>query len=435
MANNEQKTGGGNQQESSTDLSSILAKAGGSTGGKRKRKKYLLASVIVLAVACGGYLYLAGGSSTNYRYTTLPVTRGDLNVIVTATGSVQPTDQVDVSSELSGTVRTVNVTYNSVVKSGEVLAELDTNKLEADVQSAKAKLASAKANVTKSDAELNSARVKLDRLTTLVGNRVSSQQDLDAAQYAYEAAVAAKAVDEASVLSAEADLKLAQVNLGKAKIVSPIDGVVLTRDVDPGATVASSLSAPTLFTIAGDLRQMELQVSVDEADVGGVREGQAATFTVDAYPEQSFPASIETVRYASETTSNVVTYKAILTVDNQALLLRPGMTATADITVKSVKDALMIPNAALRYTPPSTSASRSSGFSLTRMFRPPRSSGSRPATTTVASGERTIWVLRDQQPVAIQVETGPTDGRNTVLQSGDLKEGDTVITDAATVSN
>lgn len=410
------------------DLAAILSASGDRQKGGRKT--WLWTSVVILGLVAGGYYVFFSGSGTTYRYTTAPVTRGDLSVIVTATGSVQPTEQIEVSSELSGTVRSVNVTYNSPVKKGDVLAELDTNKLQTDVQSTKAKLASAKANVLKATAELNAAKTKLDRLTSLVGSRVSSQQDLDAAQYAYDAANAAKQINEASVLAAEADLRLAEVNLGKAKIVSPIDGVVLTRDVDPGATVASSLSAPTLFTIAGDLRQMELQVAVDEADVGEVKVGQKASFTVDAFSERSFPAEIETVRYASETTSNVVTYKAILTVDNQEMLLRPGMTATADINVESVKDTLMIPNAALRYTPPATSA-KSSGFSLSRMFRPPRPSGSGVTQQkTDIPGDRTLWVLRDGKPVSVQVQTGPTDGRNTVVRSGEIKEGDPLITDA-----
>lgn len=413
------------------DLAAILAASGDRrTGG---RKTWLWTSLIVLGLGAGGYYFLLSGSGPAYRYTTAPVARGDLSVIVTATGSVQPTEQIEVSSELSGTVRSVNVTYNSPVKKGDVLAELDTNKLQTDVQSTKAKLASAKANVLKATAELNAAKTKLDRLTSLVDNRVSSQQDLDAAQYAFDAANAAKQINEASVLAAEADLRLAEVNLGKAKIVSPIDGVVLTRDVDPGATVASSLSAPTLFTIAGDLRQMELQVAVDEADVGEVKVGQKATFTVDAFPERSFPAEIETVRYASETTSNVVTYKAILTVDNQEMLLRPGMTATADINVESVKDTLLIPNAALRYTPPATGA-KSSGFSLSRMFRPPRPSGAGATQQkTDIPGDRTLWLLRDGKPVSVQVQTGPTDGRNTVVRSGEIKEGDALITDASLV--
>ncbi|TWF49651.1 HlyD family secretion protein [Neorhizobium alkalisoli] len=412
---------------SSPNLAAILA----TSGKKRRGRRFFwpVATVVVLAAAIGFYLHFSS-AAPRYDYTTQPTKRGNLAVIVTATGSVQPTDQVDISSELSGTVRKVNVTYNSPVKTGDVLAELDTNKQEADIQSARATLASAKANVLKAEAEAASAKTSLDRLTGLVSNRISSQQDLDAAKYAYDAANATIEVNEAAVLSAEANLTLAEVNLSKLKIVSPIDGIVLTRDVDPGATVASSLNAPVLFTIAGDLRRMELQVSVDEADVGQVQEGQPARFSVDAYPDRHFPAAIQTVRFASETVSNVVTYKAILTVDNADLLLRPGMTATADITVQSVSDAILIPNAALRYSPPVT-ASGPRGGVLSRLFGPPRPPrGNRGGVDQKAGSERAVWVLRNGEPQRIRVETGPTDGQSTVLKSGELKEGDELITDS-----
>lgn len=422
--------------QTAPDLAAILA----ASHGKRRRSRWLvwpLALAILAGGGAGAYLYL-NQDVPAFTYTTQPVKRGDLSVIVTATGSLEPTDQVDISSELSGTVRKVNVTYNSPVKAGEVLAELDTNKLQADVQSARAKLASAKANVVKADAELNSARIKLDRLRSLVDKSISSQQDLDTAQYAYDSAAATKEMNESSVLSSEADLRLAEVNLAKAKIVSPIDGVVLTRDVDPGQTVASSLSAPVLFTIAGDLKRMELQVSVDEADVGQVRENQPATFTVDAYSDLTFPARIKTVRFASETVSNVVTYKAILSVDNEDLLLRPGMTATADITVQAVKDTLLVPNGALRYSPPAT-AQRSGGSMLSRLFSPPRPPGApRNRSSDQEQSSQTIrpvFVLTDGQPRRIMVETGATDGQFTILKSGDLQEGDALITSASARSN
>ncbi len=411
------------------DLAAILATSG---GRRRKRRVFWpLFFLVLIAAAAGGYFYL-GSNTPRYDYTTTPAQRGDLSVVVTATGSVQPTDQVDISSELSGTVRKVNVTYNSPVKQGEVLAELDTNKQEADVQSARAQLASARANVLKAEAEAASAKNTLDRLKGLVNNRISSQQELDAAKYAYDAALATTSVNEAAVLSAEANLRLAEVNLSKLQIVSPINGIVLTRDVDPGQTVASSLNAPVLFTIAGDLKRMELQVAVDEADVGEVKQGQKATFSVDAYPDRQFPATIQTVRFAPETISNVVTYKAILTVDNTDLLLRPGMTATADITVESVSDALLVPNAALRYAPPATARAR--GNFLTRLFSPPRHPGSRRSEEATSSG-RAVYVLRNGVPQRVPVETGPTDGQFTVLKSGDVKEGDLLVTDAVARTN
>ncbi len=414
---------GGNKASAVPDLAAILMHQQRKPRGRRMM--WALVTLLFIGGAAGGYVYM-NGDRPLYDYATQPVQRGDLQVIVTATGAVQPTDQVDISSELSGTIRAVNVTYNSSVRRGEVLAELDTNKLLADVENARAQLASAQANVLKAESDVSSARTSFERLAGLAGRNVASQQEVDSARFSLDAAVASKAVSEASVQSAQASLRLAEVNLGKSKIVSPIDGVVLTRDVEPGQTVASSLNAPVLFTIAGDLQKMELQVAVDEADVGQVREGQQASFTVDAYAEREFPATIQTVRFAPETVSNVVTYKAILTVENNDLLLRPGMTATADIVVESVNDALLVPNASLRYSPPA--ATRSSGSILTRLFRPPRRGGGRPSAADNTA--RSVWVLRNGTPQRVALETGPSDGQSTVVRSDELQEGDLVITDA-----
>ncbi|TCU13081.1 efflux RND transporter periplasmic adaptor subunit [Rhizobium sullae] len=411
------------------DLAAVLAVSGKQGKGRRWRGR-LIAAVVLVAVAGAGVYFYAGRSSNAYSYATQPAKRGDLTVLVTATGSVQPTQQVDISSELSGTVREVNVDYNSEVKSGEVLAVLDTNKLEADVKSSRAKLDSAKANVLKAHADLLSAQVSLERLKSLVRGSVSTQQSLDDATYKYESAAATKQINEAEVLSAEADLQLAEVNLAKARIVSPVDGVILTRSVDPGATVAASLSAPILFTIAGDLRKMELQVDVDEADVGQIAVGQKATFTVDAYANKSFPAEIEQIRFASETTNNVVTYKAVLSVDNADLLLRPGMTATADITVEAVKDTLMVPNAALRYAPPE--AESRGGRGIFGLFRPPRMgrrSGGNGAEA-LTGAKRRVWVLREGRQVPLVIQVGSSDGQFTQVTTGELKEGDALVTDA-----
>lgn len=417
---------GGSKSSTVPDLGAILT-----NGGKRRPRRkavWALASVAVIVVGVGGYVFLQG-NGPSYGYTTLPAQRGSLEVIVTATGSVQPTDQVDISSELSGTIRAVNVTYNSSVSAGDVLAELDTSKLQADLENSRAQLASAGANLLKAETDVASTRTTFDRLTGLASRNITSQQELDVARYAHEAAIATKAVSEASVLSAQASLRLAEVNLGKSKIVSPIGGVILTRGAEPGQTVASSLNAPVLFTIAGDLRRMELQVAVDEADVGQVQEGQEASFSVDAYPDRSFPARIQTVRFASETVNNVVTYKAILSVDNDDLLLRPGMTATADVVVESVEDALLVPNAALRYSPPAESR-RGGGSILTQLFRPPRMGRDRQAAGQGSAAERSVWVLRDGAPQRASVQTGPSDGQSTVVRSGELQEGDLLITDA-----
>jgi HlyD family secretion protein len=414
------------------DLAAVLV-AGRQNKGRRWRGRLIVLVLVILATAAAAYFY-AGRGRAEIAYTTQPVKHGDLTVLVTATGSVQPTQQVDISSELSGTMRDVNVDYNSTVEAGDVLAVLDTNKLEADVKSSRAKLNSAKANVVKANADLESAATSLDRLKSLVKSNVSTQQSLDDATYKYDSAVAAKDINEAEVLASEADLQLAEVNLGKAKIVSPIDGVILTRSVDPGATVAASLSAPVLFTIAGDLKKMELQVDVDEADVGQIAVGQKATFTVDAYPGRTFPAVIEQIRFASEVVNNVVTYKAVLSVDNADLLLRPGMTATSDITVEAVKDTLMVPNAALRYAPPQVEGRGGRGiFSLFRPPRLPRSGGG--GDSKLTGTQRRVWVLRDGHPAPVVIQVGSSDGQFTQVTSGELTEKDAIITDAAARTN
>jgi HlyD family secretion protein len=414
------------------DLAAVLV-AGRQSKGRRWPGRLIVLVLVILATAAAAYFY-AGRGRAEIAYTTQPVKHGDLTVLVTATGSVQPIQQVDISSELSGTMRDVNVDYNSTVEAGDVLAVLDTNKLEADVKSSRAKLNSAKANVVKANADLESAATSLDRLKSLVKSNVSTQQSLDDATYKYDSAVAAKDINEAEVLASEADLQLAEVNLGKAKIVSPIDGVILTRSVDPGATVAASLSAPVLFTIAGDLKKMELQVDVDEADVGQIAVGQKATFTVDAYPGRTFPAVIEQIRFASEVVNNVVTYKAVLSVDNADLLLRPGMTATSDITVEAVKDTLMVPNAALRYAPPQVEGRGGRGiFSLLRPPRLPRSGGG--GDSKLTGTQRRVWVLRDGHPAPVVIQVGSSDGQFTQVTSGELTEKDAIITDAAARTN
>ncbi|WP_084364379.1 efflux RND transporter periplasmic adaptor subunit [Rhizobium sp. RU36D] len=414
----------------SADLAAVLATASTRKSGWR----WLWRLVVVAALAGGGYgYYLYSRDNSAPSYVTTTAKTGDLTVIVTATGSVEPTVQVDVSSEQSGTVREVLADFNSQVRKGEVIARLDTAKLEADVKNAEAKLQSAKATVAKTDADLKAAGASLERLKTLSANRVSTQQDLDEAQYKYDAAIATKESAEADVLSAEASLQLSRLSLSKATIISPIDGIVLSRDVDPGATVAASLEAPTLFKIAGDLRQMELQVAIDEADVGQIAVGQKASFTVDAFPDKQFPAEITAVRYASKTVNDVVTYLGILAVRNDEMLLRQGMTATADITVQAINGALLVPNAALRYTPPQTAAAPSSGGGMFSLFRPPRM-GSLTAPEPVGK-ERTVWVLKGGVPAAVNIEIGATDGQNTVVTKGDIAPGALLITDTQTKRN
>jgi len=382
-----------------------------------------------LVLAAGAYFLLfENGGATRQSYVTQPVTRGDLTVLVTATGSVQPTNKVDVSSELSGVVRKVLVDYNSVVKVGDVLAELDTDKLGATVESSRAKLASAKAKVPEAEATVDEKLRDYERKKTLVARQATSQQDLDAAKAAYDRSTAALASTRADVGVAEAQLHLDETNLAKARITSPIDGVVLKRNVDPGQTVASSLQAPVLFSLAENLKQMEIQVDVDEADVGSVAEGQTATFSVDAYPDRRFPARIRMLRYGSEVVQGVVTYKAVLTVDNSHLLLRPGMTATATVTVKEVKDVLLVPNAALRFAPVNNASA--DNRSLLQRLMPRGPQRRRPSPQDAKGPNRTLWVLRNGEPAPVTVTAGASDGKTTEIASGELKAGDRVIVDA-----
>ncbi|KAF0119341.1 MAG: HlyD family secretion protein [Rhodospirillaceae bacterium] len=368
-------------------------------------------------------------SGTGPVYVTEPVRRGALTVTVTATGTVEPTNTVAVSSELSGVVRKVLVDYNSVVAVGDVLAELETDRLEATIASSRAKLLKAEAQLEQAKATVEETRLVLERKEALIIDRAGSQQDLDTARAAHDRARAGQAGAEADIAVAVAQLKLDETNLAKARIRSPINGLVLKRDVDPGQTVASSLQAPTLFTLAQDLEQMEIQVEVDEADVGTVREGQAAFFSVDAYPDRTFPATIRQVRFGSEVVQGVVTYKAILVTDNTGRLLRPGMTATAAITVEHFDEVLTVPNAALRFALPAPDNMETRKNFLRQLLPgPPRFRQASPRTT--AETRHTVWILQNGAPVAVPVVAGTTDGRWTVIPEGTLDAGQAVIVDA-----
>lgn len=416
-----------NTKERPTVSSILRTAAAGSAGSLRRPwSKWMLAAVASVVLAA--VYWLASGNGTAVRYVTAEARRGGLTVVVTATGSVQPTKKVDVSSELSGTVRKVLVDYNSPVKAGQALAELDTDKLKATLDSSRAKLETAKAKVTEAEATVIEKQRDLMRKRTLAQKQITSTHDLDVAQAAHDRSLASLSSARADVGVAEADLKLNETNLAKACICSPISGVVLKRNVDPGQTVASSLQAPVLFSIAEDLRQMELQVDVDEADVGKVLVGQRATFSVDAFADRRFPASIRDVRYASETIQGVVTYKAVLDIDNSELLLRPGMTATAEIRVLEIADVLLVPNAALRYQPPAESAPADQQSLLRRIMPgPPRF---RPATQREEAGpNRTLWVLKSGQPAPVSVTIGATDGKHTEVRAGEIKAGETLILD------
>lgn len=369
------------------------------------------------------------------EYKTVVAEQGALTVTVSATGNLQPTDQVDVGSEVSGTIAAVEVDYNDVVKAGQVLARLDTTKLAALANQSRAAVDAARATLLQVQASLTQAEIELTRLVKikqLTGGKIPSAQDLDLAEAARKRARADEAASQARIAEAEAKLRVDQTNLDKAVIVSPINGVVLARSVEPGQTVAASLQAPVLFTLAEDLARMELHVAVDEADVGQVRAGQQATFTVDAYPDRSYPAQITQVRYGSQSVDGVVTYLTVLNVDNTDLSLRPGMTATADIMVQQIDNALLVPNAALRFAPEQKQEKAepaAGGSLLSKLF--PRRQHPRPQKgDNNKDKKQRVWTLRDNQPVAVPVTTGATSGLMTEVVSGEITAGMPLIVEA-----
>jgi HlyD family secretion protein len=403
----------------------------GRYGGRKKRFTWWIFAALIVSCLLVILALLMGGKDeqNGQSYVTGQVTRGDLSVTVTATGTLEPVTQVDVGSELSGIIDTVEVDFNSQVKAGDVLARLDTTSLNAQVIKARAALNSAKAQLTEARTTLKENEAQLRKLRKgweLSGGKVPSERELDSAEAAVDRAEAAVVTAKAQIAEAKANLTVNETSLSKAVIRSPIDGVVLNRAVEPGQTVAASLQAPILFTIAETLTQMELHVFVDEADVGQIEKGQKAIFTVDAYPDRSFDAEITEVRFTPTETDGVVTYETVLTVDNTDLSLRPGMTATAEIATQHVEDVLLVPNAALRFSPKQLQQNRQDRGLVEKLLpRRPR----RPKESRIKNGHR-VWVLTgdEEHPLRpIQVKTGPTDGTVTVIREGQLEPGQTLV--------
>jgi HlyD family secretion protein len=401
----------------------------------RYGRRFIGAAAIVLLAAAAFFMLRSGNNTARPQYVTDEVQRGSLTVTVSATGHLQPTNQVDVGSELSGTIEQVFVDDNDRVAKGQVLARLDISKLRDQVAKSRAALAAAEAQLklmqaTESEAQANLARLR--QVAELSGGKVPSKAEMETAQATVARAIANVANARASIAQAAATLKSDETNLAKASVRSPINGVVLARKVDPGQTVAASLQAPVLFTIAEDLSQMKLEVDVDEADVGSVREGQRATFNVDAYPNRRYPSTVSRVGYGSQTKENVVSYLTVLTVDNADLSLRPGMTGTAEIITAQRENVLLVPNAALRFSPAAQPpvAQQSRGGLLSAMLpRPPRQQARRAADAPAKGEAQRVWVLRDDEPLAVPVTVGHTDGRMTEVLSGEIGEGMQVITE------
>ncbi len=420
------------QDNNSTDALRGLLDATVKGGAGKGRRRWLLLGGALAALLVGIALLSAGGNGTTGEFVTEDAALGNLLVTASASGTLQPTKSVDVGSELSGTLATVLVQENDVVKKGQLLAELDTAKLKDSVDKSRAALAAAEATVMQKQATVAEARASLTRMrhvAELSGGKVPAKTELETQEATLQRAVADEASARADVIQARATLKTDETNLGKAIIRSPVNGVVLTRKVEPGQTVAAQMTTPVLFVLAEDLSKMELQVKVDEADVANVRNGQKATFTVSAWPGRKFPATIQRVGLGSTTTDNVVTYKTILQVSNDDLALRPGMTATASIVTAERTDALLVPNAALRYTPPTASGKPQRSLVSRLIPGPPSDAKKHPAAATRNGDEARVWVMSEQGPQAVAVKTGVSNGRQTEILGGELKAGMAVITD------
>jgi len=425
------------------------------TGGEQPWKRYVrwgvvAAVVIVLLIVLKSCL---GGSAVG-GYVTEAATKGNLTVTVSATGKLAPTNQVTVGSQLSGQVIKVLVDVNDRVTAGQPLALIDPSQFDDQVKQAQASLAADNAAVGQAQATLEQSNATLARYQTvskLSGGKVPAKTEMDQAIGDRDRALANLSAAKANVVSAQAQLSSAQTQRVRAIIRSPVTGVILARQVDPGQTVAASFSTPTLFVIAQDLSQMKLEVAIDEADVGQVKQGQDATFTVDAFPGKTFPAKItrvdvgsnlsvqdasssSTSTSTSSTTGQVVSYAADLSVANPDEQLRPGMTATADIVTMARNNVLLVPNAALRFTPtsdtPEASASQSGGITSALVPRRPRRGGGAEKTATVnAGGSQTVYIKgADGKPQPIKVTIGATDGTMTEITGGDLQPGMQVIT-------
>jgi HlyD family secretion protein len=405
-------------------------------GGDAPRvQRPVLWIVIAVVVILFGLRLASRRDSGAVQYETQPAVRGELVVHVSATGNLEPRRKVDVGSELSGTIRSVEVDFNDRVTVGQVIARLDTTRLDAQVSQAEASLEAAKARLLLSKAtveEATSHSARLEKLHTLSGGEMPAESDMDSAAGALARAKADETASEAAIAQWEATLAAYQTDRSKMEIKSPIDGIVLRCAVQPGQTVAATFQSPILFTLAEDLAKLDLVVDVDEADVGKVGENQTATFTVDAYPDRAFPARTTQVRYGSQALDGVVTYKTVLEVDNSDLVLRPGMTATAVILIEKRANALLVPNAALRFTPPAatTTARRRS---LVGAFLPkPPPIDQRPVSA--GGTAQRVYTLVKGRPNPVDISKGASDGVMTEIVAGDLKEGSSVITDLASAS-
>jgi HlyD family secretion protein len=387
-------------------------------------KKILWAAVLILILILGaGGVYLFRNKGDGVKFKTEKVARGDIRASVTATGTMSAVVTVLVGTQVSGTIKQLLVDFNSIVKKGQLLAQIDPAIFQAQVEQANANLQSSLANVEKSEAALQDAKRTLERNKTLFARNFIARSDLDTSETNYLSAQAQLNVTKAQVEQARAALQLANTNLQYTRIMSPVDGMVISRNVDIGQTVAASFQTPTLFNIAQDLTRMQIDTNVDEADIGRIQMGQPVQFSVDAYPDTLFRGKVSEIRNAPTTIQNVVTYTVVIKVDNPEFKLKPGMTANVSIITATREGVLKIPNAALRFkwtTEKAADKGKTGG----------QAKVSEAAMGAAVQKKQAVWLLDGEKPRRIAVATGISDGNFTEILSGDVKEGDAVIIEA-----
>ena len=398
---------------------------------KNSKKKYFFIIFIILLLGSAVYYYFFISQAKKedvVLYNTKKVTKGDLSVVVSATGTLNPTNSVEIGVEVSGTIKEIYVDFNDEVEVGQLLAILDTRKLQSEVDGQTASLGISKANLKESEVNLRNKKAVYDRTLKMYnssGGKYPSINELDDAKFAYESSVSSLEASKAKVEQSSFSLNTAKQNLDKAYVKSSIKGIVLNRAVEVGQTLAASMNAPKLFTLAKDLTQMDLIVSIDESDVADIKKDLDVTFTVDAYPNKNFKGKIKQVRLNPVTVNGVVTYETVVGVNNEELLLRPGMTATAQINTKQSLDKLMIPNGALRFKPKVQSEQKANTMNL---VQPPRRlPGENPSKDLGKKEFSPIFILENNQPKRVMVKVLETDGKITTVESNDLKVDDELI--------
>ena len=398
---------------------------------KNSNKKYFFLIFIILFLGSGIYYYFFINQSQKVEialYNTKKVIRGDLSVIVSATGILNPTNSVEIGVEVSGTIKEIYVDFNDEVEVGQLLAVLDTRKLQSEVDGQTASLGISKANLKESEVNLRNKKTVYDRTLKMYnssGGKYPAVNELDDARFAYESSVSSLEASKAKVEQSSFSLNTAKQNLDKAYVKSSIKGIVLNRAVEVGQTLAASMNAPKLFTLAKDLTQMDLIVSIDESDVADIKKGLDVTFTVDAYPNKIFKGKIKQVRLNPVDVNGVVTYETVVVVNNEELLLRPGMTATAQINTKQSLDKLMIPNGTLRFKPKIQLEQKANTMNLVQGPRRPQ--GENISKDLGKKELSPIYILENNQPKRIMVKVLETDGKTTTVESNDLKVDDELI--------